>query len=184
MSNIYVDTSDLEKLMKKFDGFPDQVRSSLNNTLNRTINRVKTNTQKEVKKEYAVNRSIKKVMYDKRSKLSTLTAEVGVTDTRIKMGDFKFSAAQNSQRSPITVTIKKSNGAVTSTAQPPLFMGKNQIYHRTPNDPKYKVGWAFTLSIPQMVSNEEVYQRIADDAHDFMLKRFEQDITYRIKNMK
>lgn len=181
MANIIIDTDELEKAMNKFPAFPKQAHGAMNASLNRTISRVVTNITKEVAVDYAVKRGqVKKTIGVKKSNESTLRAEATVTDKRIKMGSFKFKYEHNRYRSPVSVKIKNSGGYVRSTSKPALFQARNQIYHRTPNDPKYKIGWAFTLSIPQMVSNDEVYDRIADDAHKFLLERFEIELKYRI----
>ena len=181
MSEIIVDTSDLEKIVEQLPLFPREAHAAMNAALNRTTSRVVTNILKDVANEYAIKRpQVRKTIGVKKSRVSTLTAEVDVTGSRIKMGSFQFTHAENRYRSPVSVKIKKSNGMVTSNSQPPLFVGKGQVYHRTPHD-KYKVGWAFSLSVPQMVSNDEVYNTIADDAHEFLMDRFNHELQYRLK---
>lgn len=183
MPQIIIETDDVQRAMRKFPAFPREAHAAMNSALNRSISRVVTNITKEVAVDYAVKRGqIKKTIGVKRSRISTLEAEAEVTDRRIKMGSFQFKYEKNRYRSPVSVKIKNTNGFVKSTSRPALFQAKGQIYHRTPND-KYPIGWAFTLSIPQMVANDDVYERISEDANQFLHERFEHELNFRLQRL-
>lgn len=181
MANIVFDTKEFERAMEKFPAFPKEAKQAMRETLNRAINQVKTGITNEVAVDYAIKKNqVKKTIGIKRANMGFLQAEATVMDSRIKMGSFKFKYEKNRYRSPVSVKIKNSGGFKTSTSSPALFQARNQIYHRTPNDPTFKIGWAFTLSVPQMVSNDEVYRRIAEDAHAYVLRRFPEALEYRM----
>lgn len=184
MGVIIVDTDEFEKMLDKLPAFPKKVNAAMSRTLNSAASRVVTNVLKDVSNEYAIKKpQVRKTVDKKKAKPLNLQAEVIIKGKQQKMGNFKFKVANNKQRSPVTVTIKKSNGAVTSKSKPALFGARGGIYHRTPEDPTYKIGWAFTLSVPQMVSSDEVYNKIAEDAHEYILKQFPKNLKYTLEDM-
>ena len=188
MPNVIVEHK-LDKLSAEMFFFPRQCHAAMNNALNRTLSRVATNITKEVAVDYAVKRNqVKKTIGLKKSRVSTLQAEATVTDTRIKMGSFAFKVLDQQYRTPVSVKIKKSNGFVKSGSQPPVFAGmsrvtgKKELFHRTPGD-AYKMGYAFTLSIPQMVANDDVYDRIQKDAKEFLVARYQHELEYQLNKL-
>lgn len=189
MPKVVVETKALERLSAEMVLFPKECRAAMSSALNRTLNRVTTNISKEVAVDYAVKRGqIKKTISTKKSKRSTLQAEAIVTDKPIKMGSFRFKVLDDKYRTPVSVKIKNTNGFVKSSSQPPIFAGmsratgKKELFHRTPGD-KYKISYGFTLSIPQMVANEDVYNRIREDAEEYLEQRYEHEIEYRLNKL-
>ena len=190
MAYVTVEAKGLGRLADKLADFPKESHAAMRSALNRTVNRVATNMTKEVAAEYAVKRQqVKKTIKIKKASGSNLTAEADTQDRRIKLGSFAFKVSNPSTvRTPISVKVKNTNGFKQSTVNPPIFAGRSRVtgkqdlFRRTPNS-AYKIGWLFTLSIPQMTANPDVYKRISDDANDFMLKRFEHELDYRLKRL-
>lgn len=182
-----VDASDLLKKTERLAKFPLKTRRAMANALNRGLNRVSTNVVKEVAKEYdVVQGQVKKTITRRRANTSNLLAEAIVSDKRLKLGSFKFRYKRNQQRSPVSVRVKKSNGFTTSNSTPALFAGRSkatgrvEIFRRDPSG-QFDIEYPFTLSIPQMVENDKVYQAIAEDAADFIQKRFEHELEHQLR---
>lgn len=182
---IEVDVTELRELADKMAAFPKQSNQAMARALNDGIKRVQTDIVKETQQEYTVKGpQIKKTMTVKRATASKLIASVNSNDKRIKLGSFKFTYARNKQRSPVKVQIKKG-GAKLSTSKPAMFAGQSratgrkEVFRRTEGG-AYKIEYPFTLSIPQMIANPDVYKRIANDAHPYVAQRMEHHLNYYI----
>ena len=111
---------------------------------------------------------------------SNLEAIAEYADKPIPMFVFKFTAEANRFRSPITVTIKKSSGAKTHKgSSPALFKAYGKKIMRRESDEK-TIRTAYTVSIPQMVANDEVYNVVAEKAMEYYAKRMKHEVEYRL----
>lgn len=187
MSNIiYCDTSDLSKLLKKVEDIlsPQSTHAAMASALNRTLTFVGAETKRQVQAEYAVTKSISKSVKMKKAKANHLVAEAMYTGKPIPLFVFKHSAPQNRYRSPVTVTIKKSNGAQTHTGSNPAmfksYSGK-KVSIRAAGQKNIKT--AYTLSIPQMVSSDDVYDVIAKKAEEKLYERLEHELKWRMSKL-
>lgn len=177
--NVRIDASDLKRLSAKLGKCPMITRQATSSALNKTINRVIRKTKEEVSKEYSpLLRGIKQTAKIKKSNVATLQAEVKYTGSPIKAGDFKKSIPSNRYRSPVKLWIKKS--AATSGSNPVMFggHGKKGVFKRSLGSRDTTT--VYTVSIPQMVSNDEVYQRVSDDAKKYLTDRLEHELDYRL----
>ena len=180
---IYVDTSDLKELTKDLQRCPQLVNQATASALNRTLTFIGAETKRQVQTEYAVTKSINKYLKMTRATARNLTAVATYTDKPIPMFVFKHTAARNRFRSPITITIKRSNGAKTHNgSNPALFRGYGKKIMRREAGEK-NIRTAYTLSIPQMVASDEVYKVIADKAQPYFYKRIEHEVNYRLSKL-
>lgn len=183
MAYIEVDCTDVKELTKDLQVCPQLYRQATASALNRTLTFIGAETKRQVQQEYAVTKSIQKAFTKKRATQNNLTAEAIYTDKSIPMFVFKHTAAQNRFRSPITITIKKSNGKQTHNgSNPALFRGYGKKIMRRESGEK-NIRTAYTLSIPQMVANDDVYKVIADKAQEHFYKRLEHEVDWRIKKL-
>lgn len=184
MANIIVDASELKELASALKDHPQQMHAAMASALNRTLTFVGAETKRQVQKEYAVTKSIQKALTKKKATRKDLTAEAIYTDKPIPMFVFKHTVAQNKYRSPVTITIKKSNGKQTHEgSNPALFRGYGKKIMLRKNGEK-NIRTSYTLSIPQMVSNDDVYQEIADKAEEYLYKRIQHEVEYRLSKLK
>ena len=187
MAHIEVDLTDVKELTKDLQVCPQMIRQATASALNRTLTFVGAETKRQVKQEYAVTKSIQKAFTKKKATQNDLTAIAMYTDKPIPMFVFKHTYARNHQRSPITITIKKSNGRKTHDgSNPALFAaydrGKSKKIMLRESGQK-NIRTAYTLSIPQMVANDDVYKVIAEKAEPYFYKRLEHEIDWRIKKL-
>lgn len=183
MAQIYVDADEMKELSKKLQICPREVYAATVSALNRTLTFVSAETKRQVQKEYAVTKSIDKSVKKTKATRSNLTAIAEYTDKPIPMFVFKHSVARNQFRSPVSITIKKSNGKqVHNGSNPAMFRGYGKkIMLR--EDGEKNIRTAYTVSIPQMVASDEVYDEIAEKAKEYLIKRFEHEVDYRFKKV-
>ena len=177
----YVDCSDLDKLADKMLLFPKQSTQAMSKSLNKTLNRVASTTRKEVLKDYSpLLRGVNDVLVKKRANYSRLQAEAIYTDSQLKASGFSKSLIKTGNRSPVKVKIKKR--FVTSGSNPVMFSGRGSEIFKRPLGSR-DVRTVYTVSIPQMVSNDEVYARIAKDAGIYLSKTFAHELEWRISQL-
>lgn len=183
---VYCDTSDVDKLMKQMEAVlsPQEAHAALASALNRTLSFVGAETKRQVKGEYAVTKSIDKSVKKTKATRNNLTAEAIYQDKPLPMFVFKHTAATNQYRSPVSVLIKKSNGMRTHTGSNPAMFkayGDKKITLREPGQRNIRT--AYTVSIPQMVSNDNVYKVIAKKAEDKLKERVVHELNWRLSKL-
>lgn len=183
---IYCDAGDMHKKIKEVEKVltGQSVHAALASALNRTITFVGSETKREVQKEYAVTKSINKSLSMEKATRSKLTAAANYKDKPIPMFVFKHKVAANQYRSPISILIKKSNGMQTHNgSNPALFKayGGSKIIRRDAGQRNLKT--AYTLSIPQMVQSDEVYDDIAKKAEEKLQERINHELEWRMSKL-
>lgn len=183
---IYCDAGDMHKKIKEVEKVltGQSVHAALASALNRTITFVGSETKREVQNEYAVTKSINKSLSMEKATRSKLTAAANYKDKPIPMFVFKHKVAANQYRSPISILIKKSNGMQTHNgSNPALFKayGGSKIIRRDAGQRNLKT--AYTLSIPQMVQSDEVYDDIAKKAEEKLQERINHELEWRMSKL-
>lgn len=178
-----IDEDELRKLSKKLEAHPQLIRAATVSALNRTLTFIGAETKRQVKKDYAVTKSINKSIKMTRATRGNLTAIAEYTDKPLPMFVFKHSVAQNKFRSPVTITIKHSNGKQTHDgSNPALFRGYGKKIMRRESGQE-NIRTAYTISIPQMVASDAVYNVIAEKAKEYFFTRFEHEVNWRLENL-
>lgn len=182
---IYCDTSDLSKALKKVENVlsPQSTHAAMANALNRTLSFVGSETKRQVKSEYAVSKSLNKSLTEQKATRSNLTAVAAYKDKPLPLFIFKHSAPNNRFRSPVSVLVKRSNGMQTHTgSNPAMFKAYgNKIKLRDAG--QQNIRGAYTVSIPQMVANDDVYHVIAKKAEAYLYKRLEHELEWRMSKL-
>lgn len=183
---IYCDASDMRKKIKAVEKVltGQSIHAAIASALNRTITFVGAETKRQVQQEYAVTKSINKSLSMKKATRSKLVASADYKDKPIPMFVFRHKVAANQYRSPISIMIKKSNGMqVHNGSNPALFKayGGKKIIRRDAGQKNLKT--AYTLSIPQMVASDEVYDEIAKKAEEKLQERIEHEIDWRMSKI-
>lgn len=182
---VYCDTSDVDELLKGLQGFvsPQVTHAALSSALNRTLTFVSAETKRQVKAEYAVTKSLDKSVEKKRATPGDLTAEAKYTGNPIPLFVFRNSAPDNIYRSPVSVLVKKSNGMQTHGGSNPA-MFKAYGYKIKLRDAGHRnIRGAYTVSIPQMVRNDKVYDEIAKKAEKYLYKRLVHELEWRLSKL-
>lgn len=183
---IVVDTSDMRKKIKeaekKLTG--QEIHAAMASALNRTLSFVGAETKRQVQTEYAVTKSINKSLLMKKATRSNLIASADFKDKPLPMFVFKHRAPANKYRSPVSITIKKSNGMQThDSSNPAMFKayGGKKIIKRGAGQRNLKT--AYTVSIPQMVASDEVYDVIAKKAEEKLNERISHELERRMSKI-
>lgn len=183
---IYCDAGDMRKKIKEVQKTltGQSVHAAIASALNRTITFVGAETKRQVQSEYAITKSINKSLSMEKATRSKLVASANFKDKPVPMFVFKHKVAANQYRSPIAITIKKSNGMQTHNgSNPALFKayGGTKIIRRDFGQKNLKT--AYSLSIPQMVSSDEVYDEIAKKAEEKLQERINHELEWRMSKI-
>ena len=184
---VYCNTDDLEKTMKEVEKVlsKQSVHAAMASALNRTLTFVGAETKRQVRSEYAVTKSINKSLSMEKATSRKLTAAANYTDKPLPMFVFKHTVQNNQYRSPISITIKKSNGAKTVGVSNGMAVfkayGNSKITRRVLGQRNLKT--AYTVSIPQMVASDEVYDVIAKKAEAKLKERLNHEIDWRMSKI-
>lgn len=182
---IYCDTSDVDKVLKDMKAFlsPQTTNAAMASALNRTLTFVSAETKRQVKSEYAVTKSLDKSVVKKKATTSNLSAEAIYTGKPLPLFIFKNTAPANQYRSPVSVLVKKSNGIQThSGSNPAMFKAYgNKVKLR--DSGQKNIRGAYTVSIPQMVANDDVYEEIAKKAEVKLYERLIHELEWRISKL-
>lgn len=190
MAQIEIDTSGIEKLADKMAKVPDVTLKAAAYAVNRTISRAITFTAEEVRKEYPSikRKDIKAGATIKKATANYLNMNASITfkGTRLRASMFPHTISRTKNRSPVTLKIKST--AKTSKPSPVMFgegsggnrgaRGTREVYKRINGQNAIKP--VYTISIPQMISNDDVYKRISERVSDEFLKTFEHELDYRL----
>ena len=183
---VYCDTSDLEKKLNEVEEILTgrSIHAAMASALNRTLTFVGAETKRQVQSEYAVKKSINKALTMKKAKRVHLTAEAQYKDKPIPMYVFSHKIPSNKYRSPVQVTIKKGETKRVGISEGSAIFGaygNKKIERRDLRQKNLKT--AYTVSIPQMVANDDVYKVIADKAENKLIERFNHEIEWRMSKI-
>ena len=187
---VYCDTRDLERGVKNVKKVltGQSMHAAMAQALNRTLTFVGAETKRQVKAEYAVTKSITKTLTEKRATRRSLEAVASYKDKPLPLFVFKHKIPANEYRSPVQVTIKNggtktvgySNNKGKTLA---LFgaYGNRKLVRRDLTQKNLKT--AYTISIPQMFSSDEVYDVIARKAEEKLRERINHEINRRMDKL-
>lgn len=194
-SLIQIDTSKLKKLMNEFNGFEDQVGEATVRTLNSTIKSTLNRACVLVSKEYSVDKDdVKKTFYNgiKFPTSSNLNASLTSKGHRLSFAHFPFSPETDIRakkgesifKSAVFVEIKlkkgpilSKKGFVASTGAKSADKVQFNVFRRLGKE-RFPIAPIRTLSIPQMITNEKINDKIGQ----WVAKSFEKKIDTEMTN--
>lgn len=188
---IFVDTKQLDRLTLELKGFEDKVGQAAYHALNRTLDQVVTHVGRIVPKSYAIKaREVKESFKRgiKRSTKTDLTASLTSTGHTLSFAHFPYTPRKPKKKvrsvfeSAVMVTILKSKGKVLSRKGFVATTGaksedKTQfnVFMRL-GKKRLPIAPIRTLSIPQMITNENVSEQITKLAQEKMDERLQHEI--------
>ena len=177
--NIEVDSRDVEILKASLAKYPKESRIALVNALNRGVIRARKLMAQEAVRNYNIKSAeVKNTIEIERASTSKVEAKATSEDKMLKLSKFKYSYDNaETVRTPVRVAVKKGGKKLISS-QPPVFYGKGDLFHRA-SATDQRVRMAMTLSIPQMISNEEVFQQIQEEGNQYVHERLIHELEYR-----
>lgn len=186
--DIFVDTKQIDRLTLELKGFEDKVGEAAYQALNRTIDQVVTQVGRIIPKSYAIKaREVKDSFKGgiKRPSRTDLTASIESTGHTLSFSHFPYTPKKpkrGGRKSTVKVAILKSKGKVLSLKGFVATTGaksedKTQfnVFMRL-GDKRFPIAPIRTLSIPQMITNENVSEEIMKAAQERMDERLQHEI--------
>ena len=186
-NTVYCDLSDLEELTKSARGILSDgtIRREMAGALNDTLPHIAAETKRRVSSEYLITKSINKTLSKKRATSSDLTAEARYTDKPLPLFVFKHTAPKTGTRSPVSIARLAGEKKVLSYSSEGAAIfkayGSKKIIRRASRQRNLKS--TYTVSIPQMVANDDIYKEIAKDAESFVYKKLKYRLERRMSKL-
>lgn len=184
-NNVFIDTKDIKKVVIKLSNIPKEIPGATASALNRTLDYTVTQTGREVTKKYAISqKEVKKTMKKQKASKSSLYAHVESKGGLMALHKFPHTPKRYSKKAKVKVQVIKGKGKKVMSTSPPAFtqtmenttgIWKRKGKKRTP------VVLLRTLSVPQMISNEETLKSIEEAANKKLQERIEHEIDWRLK---
>lgn len=189
--DIFVDTKQLDRLTMELKGFEDKVGEAAYHALNRTLDQVITHVGRIVPKSYAIKAREVKESFGrgiKRPTKSDLTASLTSTGHTLSFAHFPYTPKKPKRgkrsvfQSAVMATIIKSKGKVLSrkgfvatTGAKSKDKTQYNVFKRLGKE-RLPIAPIRTLSIPQMITNEDISAQIMKMAQEKMDERLQHEI--------
>lgn len=186
--NTFINDKELKKMAIKLQVIPKQVPAATASALNRTLDFTVTQTKREVTKNYSVKqKEVASTLRKKRASKSNLNAYIECKGKTIDLAKFPHNPkAFSPKNKKVKVKIKKQEGYKVIKTNPSAFvqnMGTTHIWMRE-GSKRTPVRLLRTLSVPQMVSNQEVIGVIEEKSKEKLRERIEHEIEWRLNKIK
>lgn len=202
---IEVNSKNLLKVIDSLSEFPKEIRPAIARVINKTMDSTITQVKKEVNAEYTIKqKDVAQSIKRERAKVNKLTSTSTSLGNPIPVYKFKHTPQKPPDpkvgyKQPVRATIKKGSGRklvknkvgnkgfILKMKSKKSDEGINMIFARK-GKRRYPIERIFSLSIPQMISDEEgrkgSIQRIQARAEEMLDKKVEQEINYRLDKVK
>lgn len=183
-NNLFIDTKDLKKVTIKLGELPKQIPGATASALNRTVDFTVTQTAREVTKRYAISqKEVKKTIKKHKASKSNLYAYVESKGNTIALHKFPHTPKKFSKKAKVKVQVIKSGGKKSIGVTPPAFVQKMNsttgIWKRE-GQKRTPVTLLRTLSVPQMITNDETLNNIQQAANKKLQERIDHEIEWRL----
>jgi len=173
----------IKTFLKSF-GKPAEV--AVARSLNRAIQGVRTDSAVEVRKEYNVKATpVKKSFRMERAGLGALEAAAVASGRRIPLVDFGARPKQPGGRKPVdgvSVQVKKERKVLKHSFLARLKSGHVGVFQRE-GDARLPINQKFGPSIPEMIGNQEVVDRIQANAEQRFSKTLDHEIDFALQKL-
>jgi len=196
--NIFVDTRQVNRLTIELRGFERQVGVATYHALQRTIDQTITHVGRIVPRAYAIKAKEVKDSFAggiKRPTQSNLKASITSKGHTLSLAHFPFTPKtpqRSGRRKKVAVAIKKGGGKKVINTNPLPFVattgarspGLTQFnVFRREGRARLPINVLRTLSIPQMITNEDIADQIQAFATEKLNTRLEHEITRAMTSM-
>jgi hypothetical protein len=176
-TTVKIDRDLLHDVQKRLGSFSNKAPNAIANALNRAITTVASHVSREVRKEYNIKaKDVKATLKKVRATRANLSAMVSSQGEVVPLDRFKVSpkTPQPKRKKPIKVAVKKTGlkpllGAFVADING-IKVFKRVTKHRLP------IQRMFGPSIPQMLGNEEIRNKINREGEKMFYKRLDHEI--------
>lgn len=192
---IFVDTRQINRLTIELRGFERQVGIATYHALQRTIDQTITHVGRIVPRAYAIKAKEVKDSFAggiKRPTTTNLTASITSKGHTLSLAHFPFTPNMPGTRKKVAVTIKKGGGKKVVRTNPLPFVAKTgarsagltqfNVFRREGRT-RLPIVVVRTLSIPQMITNENVGDQIQTFATEKLNERLNHEIIRAMTSM-
>ncbi len=189
-----MDDKAYKSLLVEFKHFPKEAGEAVYHAVNRTLDSCETKVGRIVTQAYAIKvKEVKEAALIRRPSRSDMTANILFAGHTLSMSHFPHTpGAPRRGKYQVKVQIKKSGGKkVLGTDPKPFIAGTGarsadkvqfNVFRREGKD-RLPIIVPRTLSIPQMVSNEQVTEKIMAHAGEVFEKRLAHELERAIMSM-
>ncbi|WP_459482111.1 phage tail protein [Clostridium saccharoperbutylacetonicum] len=182
--NIKIDDKELKKTVAKLGRFPNEIPKATSAALNRTITSVTKTIKKEVTSKYSIKSGeVAKTFKIRKANNGSLSAVISSQGQVLTLSHFPANLRAGwTGKAPIRVKVKKSGYKQINTT-PGAFvasLGGNLHIVKRKTSNSYPIEVLKTLSIPQMISNTEISEKVMKDTGEQLQKRIEHEVEYRL----
>lgn len=186
-SNTFINDKEIKQIAIKLKGLPKQIPGATASALNRTLDYTVTQTKKEVTNIYAIKqKEVNATLKKKRASKSSLNASIQSTGKTIALSKFPHNPKQYKPKNKkVKVKVKKQEGYKIIKTSPSTFvqtMGSTHIWMREGKS-RTPVRLLRTLSVPQMISNNEVMDVVQRKAGEKLQERISHEIEWRLSKL-
>ena len=188
-SNVFINDKELKEIAIKLSKFPNQIPGATASALNRTLAHTATQTKREVTNMYCIKqKDVVSTLKKKKASKSNLNAYVQSRGRTIALSKFPHTPKKYKKKAKeVKVKIKKNEGYKAINTSPKAFVqtmnGVTHIWKRKGKE-RAPVQLLRTLSVPQMVGNEEVIEKIQESSQDMLRKRIEHEVSRRLNKIR
>ncbi len=181
--NIKIDDSELKKAVSKLSSFPKEIPKATASALNRTLTFTKKRVNQEVRKTYNIKSSeVNKTLQVNKANSSKLSASIISKGNSLTIGRFTRNIASWKKGKLIKVKVKKS-GAKGINTTPKAFIagltGNSHVVKRV-GKAAYPIKVLHTLSVPQMIGNENITEKVMNEAGEKLSERINHEVEFRL----
>lgn len=198
--NIFVDTKQLNKIVIGLKGFEKEMPGAVASALNRTVDHINTKLGRIVTQKYAIKTSdVKSTIKKNKAAKGDMSASLVSKGYTLSFAHFPHSPETpiiamvlgvRHEKARVKVKIIESKGKIISKSG---FIAKTgaksadkipyNVFHRLGKS-RFPIAPIRTLSVPQMIGNEEVEKQIQNIANEKLNERIEHEINWRLDKIK
>lgn len=181
--NLKIDDSEFKKTIRQLSNVPKQIPKAAASAINRTLTFTRKRVNQEVRKTYNVKSGdVTKTLEIHKANASNLTAYIISKGGRLTLGRFGRNTGNWKKGKAVKVKVKKAGIKAINTT-PKAFIagltGNNHIVKRE-GASRYPIKVLHTLSVPQMISNENVSETVQREATEKLRERIDHEVEYRL----
>lgn len=192
--NIFVDTKELNRIAIELKGFEKEVPGAVISALNRTVDNINTNIARMVTQEYAIKvGDVKKTIKKHKAQKGNLSAGLVSKGPTLSLAHFQFTPKQPGKKTKVKVKIKRQSGKKVVNTNPAAFVAstgattedkiQSNVFHRV-GDKRLPIRVIRTLSVPQMIGNEQITSKVQEMAQKKLDERIQHEIEWRLEKAK
>lgn len=181
---ITIDDAELQRIRQRLGELQHKTPNVIANALNRSVSNIKANVPKEVRKDYHVKSAdIKATLKDFKASASKLQAEVKSSGKLIGLDKFKVSpkTVNPKRKSQLKIAVKK-NGTKQILGAFIANINGTKVSQRD-GKARLPISRLMGPSVPQMIGNEKIVNKINQDAYSTYETRTTHEINRLLSRM-